>query len=71
MKVITKRLRVLRAERDLSQRDTATKAGMSVDRYWKIENGYADPTDAERQGLARALRLQPDDIFETAHEARS
>jgi transcriptional regulator with XRE-family HTH domain len=51
MKVNT-RLRVLRAERGLSQMDTAAKAGIALNRYWRIENGYVEPTDDERDALA-------------------
>ena len=59
------RLRVLRAERDgISQRDTALKAGIALDRYWRIENGYADPTDDEIKKLARVFRgATPEDLF--------
>lgn len=47
------RLRVLRAERGLSQMEVAAKAGMATNRYWRIENGYAEPTDDERTALAK------------------
>lgn len=49
------RLRVLRAERLLSQMDTAARAGISHNRYWRIENGYTEPTPDERRELARVL----------------
>lgn len=56
------RLRVLRAEREITQMDLALKAGFSRDRYWRIENGYETPTDRERARLARALGVQVDDL---------
>lgn len=58
------RLRVLRAERRLSQRDTAVKARMqSFDRYWRIEAGYAVPTEDEQAALAKVFRVPVDEVF--------
>jgi transcriptional regulator with XRE-family HTH domain len=57
MKEITRRLRLIRTERDLTQRDTAIKADISLSRYWEIENGYRRPTEAEVSRLARALKV--------------
>jgi transcriptional regulator with XRE-family HTH domain len=66
MKVNT-RLRVLRAERGLSQMETAAKAGLAVNRYWRIENGYSEPTDDERKALAKkAFELNVADVFPEA-----
>lgn len=63
MKHITKRLRVLRIERDLTQRDLALRARMPVGRYWEIENGYRVATLDEAQLIAAALRAEACDIF--------
>ena len=49
------RLRVLRAEKGLSQLDTALKANIKHYRYWRIENGYEVPSDLERARLAKVL----------------
>jgi transcriptional regulator with XRE-family HTH domain len=57
MKEITRRLRLIRTERDLTQRDTALRADISISKYWEIENGYRKPTDAEVARLARALKV--------------
>lgn len=63
------RLRVLRAEnasrkrKPASQRDTAVKAKIAFDRYWRIENGYAEPTPEERESLARVFRVSADEVF--------
>ena len=62
MKAITRRLRILRAERDITQRDTAIKAGLSLSRYWEIENGYRDPDPAEVSAIARALKATPENV---------
>jgi transcriptional regulator with XRE-family HTH domain len=51
------RLRVLRAEREISQDDLAIRAGVSRNRYWRIEKGYDPPTESERSKLAKALRV--------------
>ena len=57
------RLRVLRAERQLSQLDTALSAGIGQTRYWKIENDYTKPTGEERDGLTRVFDVPVDEIF--------
>lgn len=60
------RLRVLRAEKRLTQLDTAARAKVSIARYWKIENGYTEPTSSERAALARALRVEESEAFPQA-----
>lgn len=49
------RLPVLRAERAVKQTDVAHAAGISPNRYWRIENGETEPTDQERVDLAKVL----------------
>jgi transcriptional regulator with XRE-family HTH domain len=56
-------LHVRRAERRLSQRRIAQIAGISYDRYWRIENGYAEPTTDERTMLAAALGTTVEELF--------
>jgi len=41
----------------------ATEAGIHPDRFWRIENGYATPTDVERAALADALGVTVADIW--------
>lgn len=67
------RLRVLRAERGMSQADLALKAGLTPSRYWKIENDVPPgPTDDERARLARALRIQSGSLgFPEIEEAQA
>jgi transcriptional regulator with XRE-family HTH domain len=65
------KLRVLRAERRVTQRDVAKKTGLGETRYWRIENGYEQPTDTERAKLAKALRVEEsalgfDQVMESA-----
>jgi transcriptional regulator with XRE-family HTH domain len=61
------RLRVLRAAarggKGLSQLDTALKAKIKHYRYWRIENGYVIPDEAERARLAKVLGV-PEDTLE-------
>lgn len=44
-------LKVRRAERGVNQFHVADALGCSRDRYFRIENGYVDPTDDERAAL--------------------
>jgi transcriptional regulator with XRE-family HTH domain len=62
------RLRVLRAERGVTQLDLAPRAGLSPSRYWRIEHGYDQPTAAERARLAKALRVSVGDLGFTVPE---
>jgi transcriptional regulator with XRE-family HTH domain len=61
--VTTNKLRVLRAERRISQLRVAIGAGLGTTHYWAIENGYAKPTEAERAAIARALNVPADVIW--------
>lgn len=63
MKAITKRLRLLRLERAISQRDLALLADLPMGRYWEIENGYRDPDETDLQKLAKAFECAPDEII--------
>jgi transcriptional regulator with XRE-family HTH domain len=50
------RLKVQRAERDITQHQVAQAAGMNQTRYWQIENGAGNPpTDDERAAIAAVL----------------
>jgi len=60
---MTNRLRVARAEHRLSQMQTASAAQIGFNRYWRIENGYTDPTPEEREALAQALSATVDQLF--------
>lgn len=62
MKAITKRLRVLRAERGLSQREVIVRSKVPASRYWEIECGYREPTTEDLAAIAKALKCEPTDI---------
>ena len=53
-----RRLAAVRADQPdgkISQRDVAWRAGISLDRYWRIENGYERPTPEEKERIAAVL----------------
>lgn len=55
---MTNRLRVLRAEQRKTQLDLARQAGLAENRYWRIENLYAEPTLEEQVAIAMALGVR-------------
>ncbi len=59
----TNTLRVRRAERRVSQLDMAAVLGCGLTRYWRIENGHAVPTDAERAALVAYFQTTEDVIW--------
>lgn len=67
------RLKVLRASyhdgRGITQMDLAPKAGLSRDRYWRIENGYEQPTETELARLAKALKVDASELGLTPSRA--
>jgi transcriptional regulator with XRE-family HTH domain len=56
-------LPVLRAARRVKQTEVAASAGISPNRYWRIENGVTEPTDDERITLARVLGASQSEIW--------
>jgi transcriptional regulator with XRE-family HTH domain len=60
------RLRVLRADRRITQLDLALKAKLSQNRYWRIENGYDEPSDSEKKRIARVLKADVSEAFPEA-----
>ena len=69
---MTNELHVWRAKRDrLSQRDLARAAGITADRYWRIENDYAEPTAEEIAELARVLDTTPEELFPSLAEQQN
>lgn len=57
------RLRVLRAEVRITQREAAKKAKIGPYRYWMIENGHTEPTPDELASFAKLFRVAPESIF--------
>jgi transcriptional regulator with XRE-family HTH domain len=63
MKTVRNRLRVLRAERRMNQTNAARRSRIGFNRYWRIENGYAEATPEERDRLARIFKVSVDEVF--------
>ncbi len=63
------RLRVARAERDLSQSELARSAGVSRQTISSIETGQYCPSALLAFRLARALAVRVDDLFWIEGEA--
>lgn len=67
----TNRLRVLRAEHDVTQEDLARRVGMKLTHYWRIEHGYREPTEAERAKLAKTLHTTQAALWPDLQEERA
>jgi DNA-binding XRE family transcriptional regulator len=71
MKKAPTRLRVLRAEQDVTQTFVARHAGLSASRYWQIEKGEGpEARDRERDAIARVLRVKVTDIAWPEHVSK-
>lgn len=69
MKRTPNRLRVLRAERRVTQLITAQRARIQPSRLSLIENGHIDGTPEERRRLARFFKLPIGEVFPDAKPA--
>jgi transcriptional regulator with XRE-family HTH domain len=64
------RLRVRRAELDITQGRAAKAAGMGRYRFWQIENGDGpEATDDEIKNICKALKCKRADLFPEVAEA--
>ena len=63
-KVLPNRLRVLRAERHMTQLTLARKARCHQSRLSHLENGLDTATDDELARLAKVLRVPVADLFQ-------
>jgi len=63
IKVDTERLRRLRRERALSQRDLARAAGVGLDAVNRIETGRRDALPTTLRKLAHALGVEPRELM--------
>jgi len=64
------RLRALRTERRLSQRDLATKAGISTNAVSLIERNEISPSVSTLQSLARALNIKISYFFDEDYSGK-
>ena len=61
------KLKALRQESVLSQRDLASMAGLTQMTVWRIENGYRDARPGTIRKLARALGVEPKELVKEDH----
>jgi transcriptional regulator with XRE-family HTH domain len=62
MEVDVTKMKRLREERVLSQRELATMAGLTQMTVWRIENGYRDARPQTIRKLARVLGVEPKEL---------
>jgi transcriptional regulator with XRE-family HTH domain len=65
------RLRVRRAELDVTQFEIARKVGFDTSKLSRIENGILDPTPEDVAKLAKALKATPVELFPTLAEQQA
>lgn len=68
-RAVRRTYRNLRDDRGLSAIAAAFHAGIDVTLYSKIENGWREPTDAQRKAIARVLRVKVADLPTLTQEA--
>ncbi len=54
---ISKKVKLERNKRDLSQQELALRAGVDKNTIWKIESGQVSPTIATLEKIAQALDI--------------
>ncbi len=54
---ISKKLKLERNKRDLSQQELAMRAGVDKNTIWKIETGQVSPTIITLEKIAKALEI--------------
>lgn len=64
---IRRALKSLRATVGLSQLAVAERMGIPEKAYWRIENGYDDPTSLEITKLAKVLKVAANALPWPAH----
>ena len=62
MEVDGVRLKHLREERVLSQRELARSAGLTHQTVWRFENGFVNAHPRTIRKLAEALRVEPREL---------
>ncbi|MEX0616732.1 MAG: helix-turn-helix transcriptional regulator [Candidatus Woykebacteria bacterium] len=60
---IGKKLRAIREQRNFSQEEVATSAGISATYYAGIERGEENPTGTVLEGICKALKIRSSDIL--------
>ena len=68
MDVDVSRMKALRQERVLSQRELARMAGLTQMTVWRLENGYRDARPGTIRKLAGALGVEPKELVKRREE---
>ena len=68
MEVDVEKVKALREERVLSQRDLARMSGLTQMTVWRIENGYRDARPGTIRKLAAALGVEPKELIKRANQ---
>jgi transcriptional regulator with XRE-family HTH domain len=63
MEVDVQRLKTLREDRVLSQRELARMANLASGTVWRIENGFPEARTSTIRKLAGALGVEPRDLL--------
>jgi transcriptional regulator with XRE-family HTH domain len=62
MEVDVSKMKALRQERVLSQRELAYMAGLTQMTVWRLENGYRDARPGTIRKLAQVLGVEPKEL---------
>jgi transcriptional regulator with XRE-family HTH domain len=62
MEVDVEKLKRLRVDRVLSQRELARRAGLTHATVWRLENGFRDARPRTIRRLAEVLGVEPKDL---------
>jgi transcriptional regulator with XRE-family HTH domain len=68
MEVDVTKMKALRQERVLSQRELATMAGLTQMTVWRLENGYRDARPGTIRKLAGVLGVEPKELLVTKED---
>jgi transcriptional regulator with XRE-family HTH domain len=63
MEVDMSKMKALRQERVLSQRELAHMAGLTQMTVWRLENGYRDARPGTIRKLAQVLGVEPKELI--------
>lgn len=63
MEVAADKLRTLREEKVLSQRELARLAGITHTTLWRLENGHREARPKTIRKLAKALEVEPKELL--------
>lgn len=63
IQAIAAKLRSARRERDMTQEDVATKAGLSTNYYARIERAEVSPSVETLEKLVKALKIKSSEIL--------